>query len=75
MCHHKRAPVLLLESLQDTGCTFKSHACIGGQEFFLKNQCAPAGRGQGEMGYRSRSSLGRGIQLLRTPDAAPYCQQ
>lgn len=74
-CHHKRAPVLFLESLQDTGCRFKSHACIGGREFFLKNQCAPAGRRQGEMGYRSRNSLGRGMQLLRTRATAPYCQQ
>ncbi|CAN7993864.1 unnamed protein product [Ixodes hexagonus] len=74
MCHHKRAPVLFLESIGDTDCRFKSHACAGGREFFLKNQCVP-GRKRGEMGYWSRNSLGRGMQLLRTRATAPFCQQ
>lgn len=71
-CSHGRATDTFAESVASETCRFKSWGCGGGLKSFISKTCSETGS-NGEMGYYSRDSPGRGQQMLTTNKQSPFC--
>ncbi|XP_077550945.1 lipase member I-like [Haemaphysalis longicornis] len=70
-CSHTRAAYLFIASLNNTSCKFASHPCpLYGE---TSEGCNTTER-EGEMGYYSIRSQGRGNQYLTTNGSPPFCR-
>lgn len=71
LCSHRRAEQLFIESI-NTKCPFYSFPCSSPEELH-SGECLHDAGEIGRMGLHADKSMGRGVQMLETYDAAPFC--